>query len=672
MPGERITGLPAGPRPGAPWGRMESPATPPPLARALFGLGFVLLAVVLLRTAWISDDAQITFRTVLNWTHGWGARWNVIERVQGYTHPLWMLLLTGLYLVAGELYVSTMVASLLLSLAGVRLAVRGAAPGPAAVAVFALVASKAFVDYGTSGLESPLAFVLLAGLLQLAAATPPDPTPRRASWLVLLAALVFLVRFDLVLLAGPVLLAVLSPRLLLGRRRRTLMVGAMPALAWLGAAALYYGSPLPNTFHAKLGAQLPVARQLEVGWAYLRASARFDPATPVLLLLSLALAARARGRVERAAGLAILAYLAYTVWIGGDFMLGRFLAVPALVAAWLVARCGREDAGAALAGCLAFTGLGLAAHGPNLLAGGDYARTYPATRTAPYFFMDERAYYFASFGLLASDRPPFPATGWPEAAPLRVPDAVQVWGAGGLYGVGHGPRFHIVDEHALTDAFLARLPARRDWEPKPGHLVRRIPEGYLESIRSGENRLVDPGLRELYDAVVRVTRGPLLAPGRLGAALRLFLGGYDHLVDARRYQFLELPEVPADLPVVRGLDRVPLPPGPVPVQAPGVFRFPAPGVVFELAAPVRLGVAAEAATLRMHRLMLRFYLGEAPVGVAELRGEGRDGTLLDPEVHALPRALWGRQVDRVVLQVPPDLGGGALATLRFPADPQGN
>jgi arabinofuranosyltransferase len=47
-----------------------------------------LFAVVLCRTAWVGDDAYITFRTVDNLVHGYGARWNVDERVQAYTHPL--------------------------------------------------------------------------------------------------------------------------------------------------------------------------------------------------------------------------------------------------------------------------------------------------------------------------------------------------------------------------------------------------------------------------------------------------------------------------------------------------------------------------------------------------------------------------------------------------------
>ena len=51
----------------------------------LFGL--------LLRAGWVTEDAYITLRPVDNWVNGFGLRWNPAERVQGYTHPLWMVLL---------------------------------------------------------------------------------------------------------------------------------------------------------------------------------------------------------------------------------------------------------------------------------------------------------------------------------------------------------------------------------------------------------------------------------------------------------------------------------------------------------------------------------------------------------------------------------------------------
>jgi len=39
--------------------------------------GVAILLVSLLRTAWLSDDSYITFRTADNFIHGYGLRWNI-------------------------------------------------------------------------------------------------------------------------------------------------------------------------------------------------------------------------------------------------------------------------------------------------------------------------------------------------------------------------------------------------------------------------------------------------------------------------------------------------------------------------------------------------------------------------------------------------------------------
>jgi arabinofuranosyltransferase len=57
----------------------------------------LLILVLSIRRAWISDDAFITFRVIDNFINGYGLTWNPQERVQVYTHPLWMFLMLPLY-----------------------------------------------------------------------------------------------------------------------------------------------------------------------------------------------------------------------------------------------------------------------------------------------------------------------------------------------------------------------------------------------------------------------------------------------------------------------------------------------------------------------------------------------------------------------------------------------
>ena len=65
-----------------------------------FAISLIALATLLwlvFERAWIGEDAFITFRSVDQFVNGNGLRWNPDERVQAYTHPLWMLALIPFY-----------------------------------------------------------------------------------------------------------------------------------------------------------------------------------------------------------------------------------------------------------------------------------------------------------------------------------------------------------------------------------------------------------------------------------------------------------------------------------------------------------------------------------------------------------------------------------------------
>ncbi len=86
------------------------------LAHIAFAMLIGVFFIELVRTAWISDDAGITLRTVINFLNGYGPRFNVDERVQGYTHPLWFILLSAVSYLAGNVYYTTFFVSIVVSL----------------------------------------------------------------------------------------------------------------------------------------------------------------------------------------------------------------------------------------------------------------------------------------------------------------------------------------------------------------------------------------------------------------------------------------------------------------------------------------------------------------------------------------------------------------------------
>ena len=505
---------------------------PRPSARGLVGgvlLG--LLGVVLVRTAWIADDAFITLRTVLNFVDGRGLTWNVDERVQANTHPLWMLVLGAAHALTGERLLTVFALQLLIALATAGLLAFAVARTTVATAsTLALLAvSRPFVDYSTSGLENSLSHLLLVAFLIVLGREDERPSD---SWtLPLLAGLAMLNRHDLAL----VLLPPLAWRVLAGPDRGRLAAAAagfVPLAAWLAFATVYYGFALPNTAYAKLGTGLTPGDLAPQGLLYVRNLLTRSPVTAAVLLAGLAEALR---RGPRALGLGLLLYLAYTVRVGGDFMSGRFFTVPfvcalAVLARGPLARPGRT--GAVL--LAAVVAVGLAWPRCPVWSGRGYGGGGAADWDLEDGITDERAVYYPSTGLLnVRWDARLPDHHWVEEgrrAGLSGQTVVYQKGVG-LFAVAAGPGVHVVDGHALADPLLARLPiVAGRW--RIGHFIRLPPRGYMETLESGRNQIADPDLARFYDRLSLVTRGPIWSRERFRTIAGFQLGRYDPLVDA--------------------------------------------------------------------------------------------------------------------------------------------
>ena len=492
-----------------------APAAGPPMAWPLVLAGAGLLLVVIVRAAWLCDDAYITLRTVDNFVNGFGLRWNVIERVQTFTHPAWLLVITPVYAITREPYFTVIGVQLVLAALTVAIAFRLlAASGPAiALGVAALASSRALVDVATSGLENGLVHLLI--VLFLVLWLRDRARPGRLTWLGVVSAGLLLCRIDLVALVAPFLLVTLWPL----RRDRTssFAAGFAPFFAWELFSVVYYGQLVPNTALAKLPPGVPAGELAAQGLRYLAATWHFDRITPLFLLAStVTLTARGGGAGRTIAAGGVLHLLA-VVLVGGDFMSGRFL-TPAFVlaVAGLISMRGGSPRGRVLiSGAVAVVMLGTLARG----SASDSEFVHGVT--------DERRVYYPALGLLpvtqgrASPRNhSWAAAGvaWRAMADRpenRVREASNV----GLFGYFAGPGVYVIDRNALTDPFLARLPPKPGW--RVGHYEREIPAGYADSRRAGQNLLTDPDLRRLYDDVRVLTQGAIWDRDRLARVIRL-------------------------------------------------------------------------------------------------------------------------------------------------------
>ena len=511
--------------------------------RGLALLALAWAAVTIIACAWQSDDAYITFRTASNLVGGEGLVWNPGERVQPFTSPLWMFVAALCLGISGEVYYSTLVASVVIAMASLAAVVWCARDvAVAGLVVLALSASTAVIDYSTSGLENPLLMLWLVLFVREARRAEP-----RLLRLALVAAALALTRLDAILFVVPVVAVVAWRRAPRTAAIGELALGFAPLVLWEMFSLVYFGSLVPNTARAKLNLEIPAGDLFAQGLSYFLDSITNDPITLIVVGLGIA-AGFARRGTERLVAIGVLLYLVYIVRIGGDFMSGRFFVAPALASAALLGALvrplvvsSRPVAGRVALGALVI--YGIFAPNSRWLSSSEYGVGWePYEIVGPTGIADERAYYYPTTGLLrvVADREVIAREGKP-IPPYRgaieghelasSAPRVTVMNEVGFLGYFAGPEITVIDMWALTDPLLARLPFRPEDVPdgvwRIGHYPRPIPIGYRESVETGDDHFTDRRIAELYKAVVIVTRGPLFSARRWQEIWRLNTGYYD-------------------------------------------------------------------------------------------------------------------------------------------------
>jgi arabinofuranosyltransferase len=512
----------------------RSPTDRRRIAWGLSLLGLGVFTYVFVQNAWVSEDAYITFRSLEQLAAGNGPRWNPHERVQAFTHPLWLVVLSLFRLLSRDVFLNAILASYLACVAALVLVRRELSSGWRwSALILLLIASKSFVDYTSSGLENPLSYLLLVlffALLVRVGASSGDELGGLAR-LSLVFSLLLLSRHDMVTLVGPAYAWSLWHHRRLGVRClwRPVLLGLSPFVLWTLFSLFYYGFPLPNSAYAKLNTGIAKWHLCVQGGRYLRSLVRFD-----LLLAVVTVAALVRGLLSsaapvRVAALGLVTNVLYVVYVGGDFMAGRFLACAYLWAVLLLLCVEWRRAVA----------IPLAA-GVAIFA---VASPFSPLRTTPSYEYrtvhegvgDERGIFFQKTSLYQwyTARPGavFPQYRWSRqgrAASSSKPRVIEKSNVG-MFGYWVGTDKIVVDRLALTDPLLARLPSWKLW--RIGHFARTAPEGYLEGLETGQNLVEDPKLRRFYAEIRRITQGDLLAAGRFKAILVMNLGGYDHLLE---------------------------------------------------------------------------------------------------------------------------------------------
>lgn len=505
-------------------------------------IAFAILLII--RRAWVCDDAYITFRTIDNLYHGYRFTWNVTERVQVYTHPLWMLLLAATAWVINDIYLTSLLIGILLTAITLFILTRKLTVNETAGAfiLLVLVLSKAFVDFSTSGLENPLSHFLAVLFFWLFFKFSKDLNS--FFWLSFVASLAILNRMDTAVIYAPALLfafwQVRCKKALL-----YLLFSQLPFILWELFATFYYGFPFPNTAYAKLNTGLISADLIQQGLLYLLNAIQYDPVTPLIIGVSILLGIFSFNKKNILLALGTSLYVLYVIKIGGDFMEGRFLTLPLICAAIILSQVHFKNiatpAYLVVSGLLILTAINIP--NPTIRLNDLGPIDSGPIHIGENGILNERLLYYGGTGLLNARRnDELPNFYWGidgERARNEKAPLIERLGIG-LFGYYAGPDVYILDRLALADPLLSHLPMQQDVDWRIGHYERMIPAGYKETVLLEQNVIEDADLALFYDKMSIITRSSLTSPQRLVEIWKMNTGQYDHLIDSDRYQYPNL------------------------------------------------------------------------------------------------------------------------------------
>ena len=500
--------------------------------KLLFVAAFILIFIRILFYAWCSDDAYHAYVMSANLLAGKGFTPTPGIRVNVSTCPLWTLVVTLGMIVWNNPYAIGMILNLLFSGTALFMLLRFIYKKDDwfifLVAVTAVLCiSKTYLSYTTSGLEN--AQILMLSSFYLTVLFKNEYFSKKELFkIALIEGLIAFTRMDCALI-----FSFTSAYVFLFRYKKdekdsggfslkklfevipTALLGLLPFILWELFSWFYYGSFVPNTALAKLNTGFPLGDYLIRGVWYGFTSLVFDAAIVLFPVLFIVYSLAVNHKISKLlfVTLGTLFYLAYIIYIGGDFMLGRHflsifwvalflsfmpvdgrLVVPFFVTAVIFG----------IFYCLLLTD-------PVKKSFDDYIKN-----NSPCWFADERGYYYSKTGLVPV------LQDYSKNGEVTIIKKVKNYGVQWFYNGGRNNY-----EYRLYDPLLVRLPAVRLKKWRVGHMRRKIPDGYNKTLNTGVNRIEDKELALYYDKLKFILSGNLFNFERLKETVKFNHGAYD-------------------------------------------------------------------------------------------------------------------------------------------------
>lgn len=477
------------------------------------------------------EDAYYTFRVLDNFVNGYGLRWNIDERVQSYTNPLWLFLHIPFYYLTKEIYLTSTYISLSIALSTIYFLARRFETN--IILVFScfflpLILSRSYLEHVSSGLELPLTFLFQ---MIFASIILQENHKKSVFWGFFIASLSAVNRLDTLLLYIPSL-AFLAIR---ERSLKPAILGMLPIILWLSFSLFYYGFLFPNTKYAKLDTEIPLILYLKQGGLYALEVIINDLPTAFIIIsgiiITIYLSIKSGYKNFTAFGAGALIYSLYIIYIGGDYMSGKYWALPFFhyILLWIFLLSRADSLSISIFGITLITSWFI----------GIYTKDEEFSEKNKIKPEIKRLKETFSLGNPSGkDIKEFP---WSNTGLFHRKKALEeknknnfkyvFVASGGLMPFYSGPDVIVIDKYGLGDALLARLPVNDTKKLKIGHNERIAPEGYPEYRRLGSEKNMDPSLAIYYKKLRLITSGRLMSPERLLTIIFFNLGYYDHYRD---------------------------------------------------------------------------------------------------------------------------------------------
>jgi arabinofuranosyltransferase len=503
-------------------------------------------------SAWLCDDALIVYATAKQYLNGNGLCYNVNERVQSFTSMIGLFTYILVSMVTGEGFFSALIINFVTSIAAIiifsfymcdRIYKDNPFSHVAILPLLILITSKIFIEYSTSGLENSILFLFIIIFIKFLL-NNQEWDYKQLRKFSFISSLLLLTRHDMaIIIFLPLIYIFFSKRkikfllaLLAG------LVGMIPFIFWEIFSLFYYGFLFPNTMYAKLNSGIPNIEYFLQGISYFFASLVFDPIAifSILVVVSITIINfivnkdnKSNNKILFIISISIIFYCLYILRIGGCFMAGRFYYIPIILSAILLShiRLERYILNLTLIIILFFSFI----QQNSILKINQVVYGVQNSKNRIFHgIADEHKVYFNRYGLIFYGKEQYN-----NNTELIIYDP-PVFGQMGYIRNWTSLDSHIVDFVALTDPLLARLPSIYNPEWRIGHLSRRIPEGYLETIKKGENLIQDAKLAKYYDILSNITRGDLFSFKRIINIINININLYNNLIDFDYYRYPNL------------------------------------------------------------------------------------------------------------------------------------